>query len=305
MLVFSIQYMRTASDCAACRNKAFTLIELLVVIAIIAILAAMLLPVLAKAKTKAQTTGCLNNLKQLGLADIIYAGDYADYFSLNPSGEVTPAVGESAAALPAWVAGQMNGVVGPNNASSPPTSSSSDNTNASLLVGSAYSTFGSLGPNTINPGVYHCPADQSVGVGQKDNRVRSYSMNGFVAPDTSNDGSISYKSMGNGLEGEIYPKLSSFHHLAASDCFVFDEERYDSLNDGFFWSQAWNSTSVRDVPQFAHGGTISTFSFGDGHVETHKWLTTFFKTCNTSAGPVSALGNKDINWLISHGTASP
>jgi prepilin-type N-terminal cleavage/methylation domain-containing protein len=254
--------MKTASHCAACRNKAFTLIELLVVIAIIAILAAMLLPALSQAKIKAQTSGCLNNLKQLGLADIMYAGDFNSYFALNPSGEVTPPIGESAAALPAWVAGQMNGVVGPNNASSPPTSSGSDNTNTDWLVGSDVSGFGSLGPYTKNPGVYHCPADFSEGIGQTQLRVRSYSMNGFVGPDTSNDGSISYKSMGNGSEGEIYPKDSSFHHLASTDCFVFTEERVDSLNDGFFWSQAWNSTSVRDVPQMAHGGAVTVFSFG-------------------------------------------
>jgi prepilin-type N-terminal cleavage/methylation domain-containing protein len=77
------------------RNRGFTLIELLVVIAIIAILAAILFPVFAQARAKARSASCLSNVKQLGLAEIMYTEDYDGDFpqychSWSPAGQPGP-----------------------------------------------------------------------------------------------------------------------------------------------------------------------------------------------------------------------
>src|ERR1035437_3651252 len=89
------------------RKDGFTLIELLVVIAIIAILAAMLLPALAKAKNRAQGIACLSNMKQLQLASIIYGGDNSDYLPGNPPITGGWVLTGSTIANPGWVAGSF------------------------------------------------------------------------------------------------------------------------------------------------------------------------------------------------------
>src|SRR5277367_1806073 len=131
-------------------KTAFTLIELLVVIAIIAILAAMLLPALSKAKQKAQGISCINNLRQLTIAAMTYAGDYKDAICPNVPLSTT-----------GWVAGDVSGF-----------SSATDPTNLNLIRAAV------VYPYNQSTAIYHCPSDtvpvRLAGVPQI--RVRSYSL---------------------------------------------------------------------------------------------------------------------------------
>jgi prepilin-type N-terminal cleavage/methylation domain-containing protein/prepilin-type processing-associated H-X9-DG protein len=226
------------------RQMAFTLIELLVVIAIIAILAAMFLPALSRAKVKAQGVYCMNNLKQLQLAVIIYADDNQERFPENPGLAIGP---------PAWVHGQMTW----------DTSSQANvqNTNTALM------TSGEIGPNVgQNAGAFKCPAD--IIPGARGPRVRSYSMNGFVG-DVAN--------VANYINGAVpgwrrFLKTSDTGKMGAVNLWVLLDECPDSINDGFFSVRMQPNTTAKwtDVPASTHNGA-GGFSFADGHAEIKKW----------------------------------
>ena len=224
----------------------FTLIELLVVIAIIAILAALLLPALGSAKTKAQGIQCLSNLKQLQLVFLIYPDDYND--RLTSSGYTAPVEPT------AWVNGweDFNG-------------SNPDNTDPSTLLDPQRAKFA---PYLRGVEIYKCPGDRStVKVGAKVvPRLRSLSMGQqWAGPGDWLDPAGSRGPTG---------KYRTYYKKAQIDNppmrFVFLDEHPDSINDGFLINYILDESSWADLPASYHNGACG-FSFADGHSEIKKW----------------------------------
>ncbi len=293
-----MQFRRASAEfgkVSAPRAKAFTLIELLVVCAIIAILASLLLPAVVMAKTKAQGTYCLGNLRQMQIAWAMYSQDFSDYLAPNSDNPDNNAGKEPED--PSWAAGIMSYATDP--------ASLSDDTNTDLLVGSAYAQFGSLGVYTKNAAVYHCPGDKSAvnADGTVYRRDRSISMNSWVGFGT--------RDWGEPTEAPYYKlnsKMSDLTTPGPADTWVFIDEREDSINDGWFAVDMVHQGPTAmwvDIPSNYHNGS-ATISFADGHAMTKKWLDP--RTCpplhsgTPVVKPQFCPNNQDVAWLQSHTT---
>jgi len=234
-------------------RAAFTLIELLVVIAIIAILAAMLMPALVRAKDRARTLCCLANLKQLQLCAHLYVGDNNDFFVPNNSVVNISTSGASSSLTNglSWLPDQdADTEINPSN----------------IINGLLYSY------NTSLP-IYHCPADLSMlqtpdGQPLPQLRWRSYNMsqsiNGFPGGDPEN---IYFPSWEKSTQ-VVQPPLSSL--------FVLIDENADTIEDAEFGMPPAGSPYFEpdvwwDMPSDRHGQGAN-LSFADGHVEHWKWV---------------------------------
>jgi len=242
--------------------RGFTLIELLVVIAIIAILAAMLLPALSRAKAKAQGIQCLSNNKQLITAWHMYSIDFKDRVANNYTVQGTTAT-IADQKFQNWVNNVLDW-----------SATRTDNTNLD------YVRNGVLAPYTANAiGIYECPADRYLSAAQRkagwDRRVRSISMNALIGltSDTPNTG---YAQDANAWAGKGWFDSTYVQYLKQTDfrqpatVWVTLDEQADSINDGFFTVGYPSVNNWGDTPASYHNGACG-FSFADGHAEIHKW----------------------------------
>ncbi len=269
----------------------FSLIELLVVIAIIAILAALLLPALARAKAQAWRAKCLNNLQNLTLTAELYSGDNGERLVANGYG--TDPGSKS------WVAGE-------------------DHNNVQAFGNTSYLTdprFALFADYLKSPALYRCPADRSTRDinGSFSPRVRTYSLNSYF--------NWEYGVINNNDPAWVnFRKTSDVAARHPSELFTFmDTSPVSVCFPAFEVAMVPYVFFHRPSVEHNHAGTVA---FADGHVEVHRWTspqTWDLAHTVTATGPspdpnwlhvaggdgdhmriISGGGNPDLLWLQQH-----
>ncbi|MBX3732186.1 MAG: prepilin-type N-terminal cleavage/methylation domain-containing protein [Verrucomicrobiae bacterium] len=268
------------------RRRGFTLVELLVVVAVIALLAGLLLPALIGARQKAGAVACVNNLRQLTLAWLLYAPDCRDWMSPSETSTGEPH-------LPRWVEGYYLGIMSDADAA---------NTDQLLAPGP-----GHLGPYLREARVFRCPDDHSRANLVKNRgarRSRSYSMNNFIVFGGSGvgrlpDGELAYDPV-------ALVRMDDFRAVSPSGFYVFIDSHPWTLTHGMFLIQpglppeeyAW----VGKWPAGRRARRCPV-SFADGHVELRKWVDSrtapVIRTLEeaSAAADINRRNNPDFLWL--------
>lgn len=240
----------------AASRRAFTLVEVLVVIAMIAILAAMLLPTLDRAKARGKQIACTNHLKQLAMGWQMYAAD-----NNNRLVENLPA----AQSTNSWVAGNMR--------------VSNDATNTALL------RQGRLFPYANHTAIYRCPDDPSRTHGRA--HVRSYAMNAWMG---------SRQMENNSYRGGGYRTFVRDSETAAAGpatLWVMIDQHRDSIDDGWFLVTMDDSRPFADFPTTQHQRGYA-LNFADGHAEVYKLRGTISRPGATSPKDADWLRLKQV-----------
>jgi prepilin-type N-terminal cleavage/methylation domain-containing protein len=224
--------------------SAFTLIELLVVIGIIAVLAALLLPMLGRARESARTIECMNNMRQLQLAWQLYADDHQGRLVPNGAGPTSGKVPDN----PSWVGGWLD--LSPNNP---------NNVNTRFLVDPTYLYGGMLGPYAHNPAIFRCPSDQSrVQMGNHwVYRARSFALNDFMNTPPAQI-----------LAQRVFRQTDQIKNPVRIYSFIDVSE--DAISDGAFYAAPNPEFQGWDTPGGWHLKS-GNLMFADGHWEKQKW----------------------------------